>query len=89
MMNYWWVSQKQTFKQEFEGGYMWSPKENKNGTQSHYYNNMTLVQPGDVVFSFAKGLITEATKSAQDPTASANNILGLDSAESLLIVCIS
>lgn len=56
-MNYWWVSQKQTFKQEFEGGYMWSPKENRNGTQSHYYNNMTLVQPGDVVFSFAKGLI--------------------------------
>ena len=51
-MNYWWVSQKQTFKQEFEGGYMWSPKENKNDTQSHYYNNMTLVQPGDVVFCY-------------------------------------
>lgn len=56
-MNYWWVSQKQTFKQEFEGGYMWSPKENKNGTQSHFYNNMTLVKPGDIVFSFAGGLI--------------------------------
>lgn len=56
-MNYWWVSQKQTFKQEFEGGYMWSPKENKNGAQSHFYNNMTLVNPGDIVFSFAGGFI--------------------------------
>jgi hypothetical protein len=56
-MNYWWVSQKQTFKQEFEGGYMWSPKENRNGAQSHFYNNMTLVKPGDIVFSFAGGII--------------------------------
>ncbi|AUI88393.1 HNH endonuclease [Vibrio azureus] len=36
---------------------MWSPKENRNGTQSHFYNNMTLVRPGDVIFSFVKGLI--------------------------------
>jgi len=24
---YWWVNQNQTFKQEFEGGYLWSPPE--------------------------------------------------------------
>ena len=27
-MRYWWVNQNQTFRQEIEGGYLWSPKRN-------------------------------------------------------------
>ena len=56
-MNYWWVNHRQTFKQEFGGGYMWSPKTNKNGGKSHFYDNMTRVKAGDIVYSFAYGQI--------------------------------
>ena len=34
---------------------MWSPKKNNNGAYSQYYQNMTVVQPGDVVLSYAGG----------------------------------
>lgn len=49
---YWWVNQNQTFKQEFEGGYLWSPRRNRNGGFNHAYENMRDMAPGDVVFSF-------------------------------------
>ncbi len=26
IMNFWWVSQNQTWNQEISGGYMWSPQ---------------------------------------------------------------
>lgn len=51
-MRFWWVNQNQTFEQEFRGGYLWSPKRNKNGARSQYYENMREVAPGDVIFSF-------------------------------------
>lgn len=55
-MNFWWVNHKQTFSHEFYGGYLWSPKQKTNGHRSQFYDNMTLVKPGDVVFSFATEL---------------------------------
>jgi hypothetical protein len=51
-MRYWWVNQNQTFRQEIEGGYLWSPKRNKNGHRNPFYEFMRGVAPGDVVFSF-------------------------------------
>ena len=55
--NYWWVNHKQTFRNEIRGGYIWSPKVNKNGGRNQSYINLTLVKPGDIVFSFASALI--------------------------------
>ena len=52
-MNFWWVNHKQTFKQEFEGGYIWSPKRNKDGSFNQTYENLTSVSSGDLIFSFA------------------------------------
>lgn len=52
-MNFWWVSQNQTYVKEFRGGYLWSPKLMKNGHRCQSYDNMTRVVPGDVVFSYA------------------------------------
>ncbi|GHB93364.1 HNH endonuclease [Cerasicoccus arenae] len=52
-MNYWWVNHKQTFRQEFSGKYVWCPKLKSNGQQSHYYESMREVQPGDLLFSYA------------------------------------
>ena len=51
-MSYWWVNQNQTFRQEIEGGYLWSPKRNKNGHRNPFYEFMREVAPGDIVFSF-------------------------------------
>lgn len=54
---YWWVNQNQTFSEEVGGGFMWSPKANANGARNQYYENMRVVQPGDVVFSFCDARI--------------------------------
>jgi putative restriction endonuclease len=63
-MRYWWVNQNQTFRQEVDGGYMWSPKRNTNDRRNPFYEFMREVSPGDVVFSFydtriaALGIVT-------------------------------
>jgi putative restriction endonuclease len=51
-VRYWWVNQNQTFRQEIDGGYLWSPKRSKNGHRNPFYEFMREVSPGDVVFSF-------------------------------------
>jgi len=56
-VGYWWVNHKQTYRQEIDGEYLWSPKKNKNGANNESYNNMTKVMPADIVFSFADAAI--------------------------------
>lgn len=56
-MNYWWVNHKQTFKSEFEGGYIWAPKTKSKGEFNKAYYNLTLAQVGDIIFSYANTLI--------------------------------
>jgi hypothetical protein len=51
-VRYWWVNQNQTYRQEIEGGYLWSPKRNANGALNPFYEFMREVAPGDLVFSF-------------------------------------
>jgi putative restriction endonuclease len=51
-VRYWWVNQNRTFRQEIDGGYLWSPKRNKNGHRNPFYEFMREVAPGDIVFSF-------------------------------------
>ncbi|MFC2066847.1 HNH endonuclease [Chloroflexota bacterium] len=57
-MKYWWVNQNQTHAQEIPGGYMWSPKQKRDGTKNVFYDNMAKVLPGDLVFSFFDTLIS-------------------------------
>jgi putative restriction endonuclease len=52
-MRYWWANQKQTYKHEFHGGYLWSPKKKTNGAVNPFYEFMRNVAPGDIIFSFA------------------------------------
>lgn len=56
-MAFWWVNHKQTYSAEVGGGYIWSPMTNRNGSKNQTYINLTLTQPGDVVISYAGGLI--------------------------------
>jgi hypothetical protein len=37
-MRHWWVNQNQTFRHELAGGYLWSPKRNKNGARNPFYD---------------------------------------------------
>ncbi len=57
MIQYWWVNQNQTHKQEIDGGFLWSPKRKKGGQTNHFYENMRMAQRGDIVFSYYKTLI--------------------------------
>jgi putative restriction endonuclease len=56
-MRYWWVNHKQTFQQEFGGNYIWSPKTKRDGSFNRFYETMREVAPGDIVFSYAGGVI--------------------------------
>jgi putative restriction endonuclease len=51
-VRYWWVNQNQTYRQEIDGGYLWSPKTKKNNVINPFYEAMREVSPGDLVFSF-------------------------------------
>ncbi len=72
-MRYWWVNQNQTYGSEVHGGFMWSPKTRSDGGRNQFYDNMTLVRPGDVVFSYsdtrikALGVVKENAISAVKP----------------------
>ena len=55
---YWWVNQNQTYRQEQEGGYLWSPKRKANNQRNHFYDTMRLVSPGDLVLSFRNTTIS-------------------------------
>ena len=54
-MAFWWVNHKQTYRQETEGGYVWSPKVTADGRRNVTYDNLARCQAGDVVFSYANG----------------------------------
>ena len=56
-MRYWWVNQNQTYHQELQGGYLWSPKRNANGARNPFYEAMREVAPGDVILSFVDSRI--------------------------------
>jgi putative restriction endonuclease len=58
-MAFWWVNHKQTFKEEIQGGFVWSPKINANGARNVSYDNLTRCSRGDVVFSYANGRISQ------------------------------
>ena len=77
-MAYWWVNHKQTRDHEVQGGYLWSPMRNADGRRNQTYENMRLVKPGDVVFSYAFGRIefigqvVEAATPSPKPTEFGN-----------------
>jgi putative restriction endonuclease len=59
-MRYWWVNHKQTFRHEFRGEYIWSPKRKRDGSRNRYYDFLREVTPGDLVFSYADAQIQGA-----------------------------
>lgn len=74
-MAYWWVNHKQTYKSEIEGGYIWSPKKNADGSKNQTYLNLTLTRPGDFVISYAGseiraiGVVASSCREQPKPSA--------------------
>lgn len=72
-MAYWWVNQNQTYVEELNNGFLWSPQKNANGARNQFYDNMLELQPGDLVFSFANtyishvGIVQHRAVEAQKP----------------------
>ncbi len=56
-MNFWWVNHNQTFRQEFFGRYIWSPKRKQNDQINPFYETMREVAPGDIIYSFAESAV--------------------------------
>lgn len=54
-MAYWWVNLGSTYKHEVRG-FMWSPQLGARG-KIQSYENMLLIQPGDVIFAFSESQI--------------------------------
>jgi len=59
-MAFWWVNQNQTWRHEIYGEYLWAPKLDAKGRHSHSYDNMTRLQPGDIVLSHFNGALRYA-----------------------------
>lgn len=59
------MNHKQTFRQEIDGQYLWSPKTRQNGGRSEFYRNMRRAAPGDLVLSYANGAISYVGRVAQ------------------------
>lgn len=74
-MRYWWVNQNQTYEHEVGEGFLWSPKTSKGGSRNQFYDNMTEVSVGDLVFSFKSTLI-KAVGIAEGQAETAPNPFG-------------
>ena len=57
MPEFWWVNHNKTVRQEIDGQYLWSPKTERNGARSEFYNNMRRASPDDLVLSYASQVI--------------------------------
>jgi len=74
-MAFWWVNHRKTRDHEVVGGYLWSPMRKSNEAFNQTYENMRLVQPGDIVFSYAHrrigavGRVTQAATACPKPDA--------------------
>jgi hypothetical protein len=72
-MRYWWANQNQTYEFEVPGGFLWSPKTRSDGGRNHFYEVMSEVKLGDIVFSFydtyikAIGIVQRAAVTAPKP----------------------
>ena len=46
------MNQNQTHRVELKGGFLWSPKTARGGRRHYFYDTMTELVPGYIIFSF-------------------------------------
>jgi hypothetical protein len=57
---YWWVNQNQTWRHEIFGEYLWAPQFGADGRRRVFWDNMTLLERGDIVLSHFDGALRYA-----------------------------
>jgi len=57
MRRCWWVNHSPTSVAETAGGYLWSPRTERGGGASPFYDNMRRAAPGDLMLSYARGRV--------------------------------
>jgi len=63
-MAYWWVNQRQTWKHEYSGGYLWAPYKDSAGRSPFHWQTMAEVRAGDVIFSYVGQAIVAVSTAA-------------------------
>jgi len=53
-MNFWWVNHSQTFRHEFFGKHIWSPKRKRNDQINPFYETLSGVALADNVYRKSK-----------------------------------
>lgn len=69
-MAFWIVYQGDSWSRARNGGHLWAPKLNSVGRANAYWDNMTRVQPGELIFSGVNNAI-RAVSQAQAPAYTA------------------
>ena len=52
--SYWWVNQGQAYEAQRELGILWAPQRATDNFPRHYYENVSKVRAGDIVFHYKK-----------------------------------
>lgn len=52
MRRWWWVNHTPMARREIAGGYLWSPRTERGGARSPFYDNMRRAGPGDLLLSY-------------------------------------
>ncbi len=64
MQRFWWVNHSPTADREVAGGYLWSPRTERGGGRSPFYDNMRRAGPGDLVLSYVRKRIRHLGRAA-------------------------
>ena len=55
-MRYWWVNHRRTAREEIAGAFLWAPRR-ETGPRNRTQDNVRAAAPGDLILSYAGGLI--------------------------------
>ena len=78
--NFYLVFQKNAYKYERDGGYLWAPKRDAGGRKKSFYDSLKAVQKGDLIFHSHNQKIV-AISIAQTTYYEAQKPLGLEKSE--------
>lgn len=66
MVKTFYVFQGSTFNIEYSGGFIWAPQYNPDGKRFFYWDNMMLVEKGDIVFHGCRGDVVAVSIAVSD-----------------------
>ncbi len=77
---YWWVNQGQTHRSEKQGGFLWAPKQNKQGRPLKHHVDLLEAKVEDPIFTYSSGevktvaIVREPTISQAQPDTISNGM---------------